>query len=60
MLRIIRVKKDDDVVIVRKRRPSILYEPRNVFVDSDNICDDCEFRFNCPVARLLRGLRSCY
>ena len=58
-MRLVRINKDDRVVILREV-PRHRVERVNIFVERDNLCDECEYRFDCPVARTLRKLRNCF
>ena len=60
-MRLMRFKKDREIVIREYRLvPRHEVEVTNVFIDRDSLCDECEFRYDCPVARTLRKLRRCY
>jgi hypothetical protein len=58
-MRLIKVNKNDRVVILREV-PKPKVERVNVFIERDNLCDECEFRYDCPVARMLRNINRCF
>jgi len=52
--------KKDEGLIIREYRLVPKREIKvNIYTEDDNLCDECEFKYDCPVARVLRS-RRCF
>jgi len=52
-------KKDSGEIVIRSYRVVPKRKELDIYIEDDNLCDECEFKYDCPVARVLRS-RRCF
>jgi len=60
MSRIIKIRDNGDIVHIRVERIKPVYRTRHIYVESENICDECDRRYNCPFKKLVDKLDNCF
>jgi len=60
MSRIIKIRNDGDIVHIRVDRVKPIYRTRHIYVETENICDECEYKYDCPFKKLVDKLNSCF
>jgi hypothetical protein len=60
-MRKLRFNKKGDIVIREYHLiPRVRVRHENIFIDDDNICDDCNYKYNCPITRVVNKISKCF